>query len=145
MSYHTPKFPTSLWTWSWHAAEIQAILGGYKQGNFAHSNLTEKDIVFLNKGKELVDYLLKKPETIKINPSEDKMIDIETLLSLPPFSTMQTPSELQKKLLEYREILQNTIEKKTLDNKKLNETHLFFSVIANKGDREYARFVYSSY
>ena len=146
MSYCPQSFPTNLWTWSWHAAEISAILGGYRQGTFSHDKLKERDLASLSKGIELADYFLKEiseqNKKIEIRPLES-MIDFGDLLSLNPFSSMQTPSEIKEELLKYKETFQNALEKKPLDMKKLNDAYLFFADLADKGDYEHAKFAYS--
>ena len=57
--------------------------------------------------------------------------------------TLKTPLEFKNKLMNYRNLIQNIIDKKPLDRKKLEDSYLFFTKIAKKGDLEAAKNFYS--
>ena len=147
MSYATPTFPTPLFYWGCFAGEIQAILGGYKQGTFKHESLTKNDFSILNKGKELISSSLERIERLEkrvyfseIDNSSTPLLDLELLISL---SSAQTPSELKKELACYNDLLEKVRTKQSLAKDELNKTYRFFTIIAEKADGEYAKYASS--
>jgi len=146
MSLVKESYPTEKHYWSYIGAEMQAILGGYKQHTFSHSNLNENDLKILEQANGFIDSALEKLEDAQ-NPMfifrsknrrhiEQLSISLEILLGLYP---LKTPEDIKTKLTGYKDLVQNIACKKPLDREKLESAYLFFTKIAENGDLEAAK------